>query len=632
MPERCGGPPRFLVVAAARRSCSSGLGAAGRGRAWGASRRAAFARRRRGGPRGRPPGPPAGRGGGRFDASRRAVQAAADQAAALPEARDALRRRPQRPGRAVPAPRSQQGARRTRPRPPCTPCPSRRWRGPGPPPTCEGWRRGSEPRAAFMSSRAASPRSSSPCAHRGRAAAPWGWPRPRPPCAWSATSRTSTCATSTASRATTPPARRLRRRARRGRGPRPEGPPRLPGAARPRRAGPGRCLAARASPRRAAHARRARAPAGARRRPSSAPALLAIAFGDGRDLLVLAGAPGARCALRRRAPRGPPWPLAAPWVAAPGREPPSSAPPGASLLATLWALLAGRCLCRAGPARAPARPSLLGCGLAHPSGPARPGLHLRPDRPGGRREPLDLAAFSLLPRAPPISPPRPPCSCSWPRPSSLLVAVLCLGGPAPRTAQRAARALARSGALVGIGGRTCSGPGASWACRWCPRCSSSWPPRSSRGPHDRWRAALDGGSSAGARAGSPWSAVAGLSLLLHPTLVHFGEKEQRRRIEGAYAALVRDQDGLAGRPAARRAARDRRPAGAGGDDRPAGLPARRSWPSRSGRTRGLSGAGIASAVEVQDRSGAVISRFALDLPALLATAPRAPAPGRRSGR
>jgi signal transduction histidine kinase len=140
------------------------------------------------------------------------------------------------------------------------------------------------------------------------------------------------------------------------------------------------------------------------------------------------------------------------------------------------------------------------------------------------------------------------------------------------------------------------------------------------GTHERWRAWL-AGASPGQRAIAVVLGVALLSLLLHPTLVHFGEKALRHRIEGRYAEVIRTQSFWRS---------DRlRQAQAEVDllNVLEESPPRRPRPGEEElafwiwSSTGLRGAGVASAVEVQDRSGAVISRFALDMPALLATVP-----------
>ena len=59
------------------------------------------------------------------------------------------------------------------------------------------------------------------------------------------------------------------------------------------------------------------------------------------------------------------------------------------------------------------------------------------------------------------------------------------------------------------------------------------------GTHDRWMPAVSA-SSAGTRAGLALAVVAGLSLLLYPALVHFGEKEQRH-LGGEMSGAARQQ-------------------------------------------------------------------------------------------
>jgi signal transduction histidine kinase len=124
------------------------------------------------------------------------------------------------------------------------------------------------------------------------------------------------------------------------------------------------------------------------------------------------------------------------------------------------------------------------------------------------------------------------------------------------------------------------------------------------------------GASLGERAGVSLLATAALTLLLYPTVAHFTEKRTRQQIESDYAVAVLRQ------PAQRESvlATTRRqidamnllelPPTAGGVAPLIDELAFAAW-SRTD----LAAFGFSSAVEIQDPSGAVISRFALNLPA-----------------
>jgi signal transduction histidine kinase len=141
----------------------------------------------------------------------------------------------------------------------------------------------------------------------------------------------------------------------------------------------------------------------------------------------------------------------------------------------------------------------------------------------------------------------------------------------------------------------------------------------------RWPAALRA-ASAESRAGLAVLAVGGLALLLFPTLAHYAESAQREEIEHRDAALLLGQ---AERRAQALAATRRRIDGLEllEDVEPGPAPtgieelAFSIWSSTE-----LAAGGFSSALELQDPRGAVISRFALNLPSLVAAGPPRPLP------
>jgi signal transduction histidine kinase len=129
-----------------------------------------------------------------------------------------------------------------------------------------------------------------------------------------------------------------------------------------------------------------------------------------------------------------------------------------------------------------------------------------------------------------------------------------------------------------------------------------------------WRPRLQA-ASPGARAGVLLVAVALLSLLLHPSLVHFGEKHTRSQIERVQADLVLGQPqwreyGL--RETTRKIDALDLLEETPPSPRPPGLEelAFSVWSLTD-----LAAFGFSSAVEIQDPAGLVVSRFALNLPA-----------------
>jgi signal transduction histidine kinase len=120
----------------------------------------------------------------------------------------------------------------------------------------------------------------------------------------------------------------------------------------------------------------------------------------------------------------------------------------------------------------------------------------------------------------------------------------------------------------------------------------------------------------GALAGVALAATAGLGLLLYPSLVHYGEKSTRQQIERDHAPLVLRQPQWRAYVLAEAQRRidalellEEAPPG----PYPPGIEelAFAVWSETD-----LAAFGFSSAVEVQDATGAVISRFALNLPSL----------------
>jgi signal transduction histidine kinase len=129
-----------------------------------------------------------------------------------------------------------------------------------------------------------------------------------------------------------------------------------------------------------------------------------------------------------------------------------------------------------------------------------------------------------------------------------------------------------------------------------------------------WWAPRLGAAGLGPRAGAVLAAVAGLSLLLYPSLVHYGEKNTRLQIERDHAPLVLRQPQwreyvLA---SAQRGIDSLRVL----EEAPPGPypPDIEELAFAVWSTTDLAAFGFTSAVEIQDVAGAVISRFALNLP------------------
>ena len=303
---------------------------------------------------------------------------------------------------------------------------------------------------------------------------------------------------------------------------------------------------------------------------------------------------------------GPPW-----------GNTPLFGPPGIALLATLWGLLLAAWLCRGLLRRAPGRPSLPGAALSALLALPVLGATFALIGRAVERSPHDLAAVSLLPHSTAHLASQVAMLLLLGTGLLVLVGFLSFGGPLPRTPRGR---LGRSSlwAVVGVAAHLLW-PRDLVGLPLVPAVLLFVLAAVLAGTEEAWGPALRA-SSAGARAGMTLLAVAGLSLLLYPTLVHFGEKEQRRHIEGEYAGLIRRQE--AWRDERLREAERRIDELSVLQETTTGRPPGQEELAFSiWSAAGLSGTGIASAVEVQDKSGAIISRFALDLRALLATAP-----------
>jgi signal transduction histidine kinase len=133
------------------------------------------------------------------------------------------------------------------------------------------------------------------------------------------------------------------------------------------------------------------------------------------------------------------------------------------------------------------------------------------------------------------------------------------------------------------------------------------------------------GASAGIRAALALPMIGALALLLHPSLMHYAEKATRLQIQDQYAAAIVRQPEWRERVLAQ-TQRQLDALELLEDAPPALAPpplidelAFAAWSATD-----LAAFGFSSAIEIQDSSGAVISRFALNLPAI--SAPDKPLP------
>jgi signal transduction histidine kinase len=235
---------------------------------------------------------------------------------------------------------------------------------------------------------------------------------------------------------------------------------------------------------------------------------------------------------------------------------------------------------------------------------------------------LDLEAIPLLPRSAPLLAIHAALLVILASGTVLLACLLTIAGPLPVTKGH------RAGRLLG------------WSClAWAawqiwPRGLQELPPFPAAavfvlavllgGSARLWSRWL-GRQSAGMRTTIVLGAVAITALLLHPSLVHFGSQRTRFRVERDHAPLVLRQ------PELRRfvLAETRRQIDALDlvERAPSGFRRPRVeqtafavWAATE-----LATFGFTSAVEIQDTSGAVVSRFALKLPTLSGPGPTLPA-------
>jgi two-component system, NtrC family, nitrogen regulation sensor histidine kinase NtrY len=226
---------------------------------------------------------------------------------------------------------------------------------------------------------------------------------------------------------------------------------------------------------------------------------------------------------------------------------------------------------------------------------------------------LDLEAIPLLPRSVPHLLLHLSMLLALAAGALLLVALFDLAGPFP--ASRRGR-LARGALWIAVGILAY----VVWPRRviglpLVPAVALFLIPALVAGTRPTWSARLKG-ASPGLLAGISLAAVAFLAAVLYPSLVHFGEKTTRVQIERDYARLVRRQPewreyvlGQARRRIDAMEVLEESPAGA----HPPGLEelAFAVWSETD-----LAAFGFSSAVEIQDSTGAVISRFALNLSSL----------------
>ncbi|MBI3932349.1 MAG: HAMP domain-containing protein [Acidobacteria bacterium] len=203
----------------------------------------------------------------------------------------------------------------------------------------------------------------------------------------------------------------------------------------------------------------------------------------------------------------------------------------------------------------------------------------------------------------------------------VLGAILCLAGPVPTAA---------SGRLVRLGSATLV---ALAAFRLWPRDLIGLPlvpavalvllaalPGAGR---PAWQDRL-GSRGPGALAGLALATVALLALMLYPTLVHYGEKNARQQIEHDHAPLVRRQPQW--REYVLRETRQRIDVLNVLEDLPWGSapPLLEELAFAVWSSTDLAAFGFSSAVEIQDPAGSVVSRFALNLPAVGGSPPPLP--------
>ncbi|HEY6548359.1 MAG TPA: hypothetical protein VI589_10650, partial [Vicinamibacteria bacterium] len=339
--------------------------------------------------------------------------------------------------------------------------------------------------------------------------------------------------------------------------------------------------------------------------------LLAFALGGYHGLLGLTAlAAAARLSV---SVLGPPWPI----PSVPTEASLAGADPVEALLNSLLVLVIALGFSRFTLRSAPRSPGLVSSGLAALLSLPVLGLAFALVGRVVADSPWDLAAVSLVPRSPAHLAMQTALLLWLAAALVVLVSVLALGGPIPRSARgRLQRTLVF--AVIG-GAASLFWPKELVGLPLAPTVFLFVGAALLAGTHAIWRAKWSE-ASAGLRALTLLVAAAALGLVLHPSLVHFGERAQRRRIEGEYADRVRSQSAWrAGR--LRDVRREIDALQVLEESAGRGAPGLEELAFSIWSDTRLNGAGIASAVEVQDKTGALISRFAWDLPALLASIP-----------
>jgi signal transduction histidine kinase len=191
----------------------------------------------------------------------------------------------------------------------------------------------------------------------------------------------------------------------------------------------------------------------------------------------------------------------------------------------------------------------------------------------------------------------------------LLAAVFSWAGPLPASwAGRLAR-LGFGVAAVALAARSYpfSGP------PWFPAVALFLLAALAAGSAEAWRPCLN---SAGTAASCGLAAMALPALLLYPTLLHFGEKDVRRQIEGNHAQLVLRQPEW--RESVLSESERRIDSLNVLEESPPGPtpPLLEELAFAVWSTTELAAVGFSSAVELQDPAGTIVSRFALNLPSL----------------
>jgi signal transduction histidine kinase len=229
--------------------------------------------------------------------------------------------------------------------------------------------------------------------------------------------------------------------------------------------------------------------------------------------------------------------------------------------------------------------------------------------------PLDIEAVPLLPHSPAQLLIHLALLCTLGTGLILLTILLAQGGPISSRRDLAQRAVlwAAVGALA-------------WAL-WprhvitlplAPAMAAFLMAAALGGTHQLWAPRLRA-ASLGPRAGVALAAVAALSLLLYPSLVHYGEKNTRLQIERDHAPLVQRQPQW--REYVLASAQRRIDSLRVLEESPPGPypPDIEELAFGVWSVTDLAAFGMTSAVEIQNVAGVVISRFALNMPSRPAT-------------